>query len=120
MVLHAGGNVLAAFDLFARGRSEWQASTTPQLLISDTGADASFWISIAAAIFAGAAAVWAYTALADVVRKIPCTCRLDPLVESLRRPVELAKNVPCAAAPVARSLSARPFGSRELYRDRAE
>ncbi len=71
MVPHAGGNVLAAFDLFARGRSEWQASTTPQPLIWDTGADASFWISLAAAIIAGAAAVWAYTALADVVRKSP-------------------------------------------------
>jgi hypothetical protein len=26
MVLHAGGNIFSAFDLFTRGRSEWQAT----------------------------------------------------------------------------------------------
>jgi membrane protease YdiL (CAAX protease family) len=69
MVLHAGGNVLGALDLFARGRSEWQASSTPKPLIWDTGADASFWISLVAALIAAAAAVWAYATLASVARK---------------------------------------------------
>ncbi|HYM81603.1 MAG TPA: CPBP family intramembrane glutamic endopeptidase [Candidatus Limnocylindria bacterium] len=71
MVLHAGGNVLGAFDLFARGRSEWQASPNPKPLIWESGADASFWISVGAALVAGAAAVWAYSALARVVRTAP-------------------------------------------------
>ncbi len=54
MVLHAGGNVLAAFDLFARGQSEWQASSSPKPLIWETGADASFWISCVAVLVVGA------------------------------------------------------------------
>lgn len=66
MVLHAGGNVFSAFDLFTRGRSEWQASPTPKPLIWDAGADASFWISVVAALIVGAAAVWAYAALAKL------------------------------------------------------
>jgi membrane protease YdiL (CAAX protease family) len=71
MVLHAGGNVLGAIDLFARGQSEWQASSTPKSLIWDTGTDAAFWISLVAALIAAAAAVWAYATLASVVRKAP-------------------------------------------------
>jgi membrane protease YdiL (CAAX protease family) len=71
LVLHAGGNVLGAFDLFARGRSEWQASSTPKPLIWEAGADASFWISLVAALVAGATAVWAYTTLASVSRRTP-------------------------------------------------
>ncbi len=69
MVLHAGGNVLGAFDLFARGRSEWQATSNPKPLIWETGADATFWISLGAAVVVGATAVWAYANLAGVVRK---------------------------------------------------
>jgi membrane protease YdiL (CAAX protease family) len=65
MVLHAGGNVLSAFDLILRGRSQWQASPTSKPLIWDTGADASFWTSLVAALVAGAAAVWAFAALAS-------------------------------------------------------
>lgn len=68
LVLHAGGNVLTAFDLLARGQSEWQASARPEPLIWETGADASFWMALVAALVAGAATVWAYTAPAGVVR----------------------------------------------------
>ena len=64
MVLHAGGNVLGAFDLFARGHSEWQGLGTPQPLIWETDPDASFWFSVGATLIVGAAAVWAYAALA--------------------------------------------------------
>jgi membrane protease YdiL (CAAX protease family) len=71
MVLHAGGNMLVAFDLFARGRSEWQASPTPQPLIWQTGADAGFWVSVLGAAVAIAAAVAAYGALARVARVRP-------------------------------------------------
>jgi membrane protease YdiL (CAAX protease family) len=69
LVLHAGGNLLSAFDLFARGRSEWQASPNPKPLIWDAGPDASFWLALAAAAVAGTAAVWAYAMLAAAVRK---------------------------------------------------
>ena len=69
MVLHAGGNILGAFDLFARGRSEWQASSNPNPLIWETDADASFWLSLVATLVVGAAAVWAYAKLATVARK---------------------------------------------------
>lgn len=68
MVLHAGGNVLGYADLLARGRTEWQASSSPAPLIWETGADAFFWISSVAFIIVGAVAVWAYSMLATVVR----------------------------------------------------
>jgi membrane protease YdiL (CAAX protease family) len=64
MVLHAGGNVFAAFDLFARGHSEWQGVGPPQPLIWQTGPDPSFWISVGATVLVAAAAVWAYVMLA--------------------------------------------------------
>jgi membrane protease YdiL (CAAX protease family) len=68
MVLHGGGNVFAAFDLFARGHSEWQGLGPPAKLVWETGADAAFWISIGATLVAGAAAVWAYLMLARLRR----------------------------------------------------
>ncbi len=68
MLLHAGGNVLSAIDFFVRGRSEWQTSSTPAPLIWETGADGPFWLSLAATLIAGTAAVWAYAALASAVR----------------------------------------------------
>jgi hypothetical protein len=71
VVLHAGGNLFTAIGLFAGGRAEWQASSTLVPLIWETGADASFWIPSMAALIVGAAAVWAYAALADVARKAP-------------------------------------------------
>jgi membrane protease YdiL (CAAX protease family) len=71
VVLHAGGNVLSAVGLFAGGRAEWQAAASPEPLIWESGADASFWLSSVAALGAGAAAFWAYTALATVARIAP-------------------------------------------------
>ncbi len=71
VVLHAGGNVLSAIGLFAGGRAEWQAPSSPAPPIWETGADTSFWISCVATFVVGAAAVWAYAALASVARKAP-------------------------------------------------
>jgi len=68
MVLHAGGNVFVAINLFAGGRSEWQGLAGTQSLIWETGADASFWFSVAGMLVVGAAAVWAYVGLAKVAR----------------------------------------------------
>lgn len=64
MVLHASGNIWVSLDFFARGQSEWQASSKPAPLIWQTGPDASFWFSCAAAIVVGTAAFWAYRNLA--------------------------------------------------------
>lgn len=71
VVLHTGGNIFGAIDLFGRGRAEWQASSSPAPLIWETGADASFVISCLATLIVGAAAVWAYAALASVARNAP-------------------------------------------------
>src|SRR5260370_11300425 len=60
VVLHAGGNVLSAFDLFTRGRAEWQASPTPKAPIWGTGPGASFWISLSLALPRGASALSLY------------------------------------------------------------
>ena len=68
MVLHAGGNAFAAFDLFARGHSQWQGLGPPAKLVWETGADAAFWTSVGATLVVGAAAVWTYVALARLRR----------------------------------------------------
>lgn len=67
LVLHAGGNVLGYMDLITHGRSEWQASSSPQPLIWQTGADATFWFSCGALVVVAALAFSAYRALARVV-----------------------------------------------------
>jgi hypothetical protein len=69
MVLHAGGNMFSAFDLFARGRSEWQLSPEAQPLIWETGPDVAFWSNLAALVIVAALTVWAYSALARATRK---------------------------------------------------
>jgi membrane protease YdiL (CAAX protease family) len=69
VVLHAGGNVLSAVNLFGLGRAEWQGLSTPQPLIWETGPDVSFWLSFMAALGVGAAAVRAYATLATVARQ---------------------------------------------------
>ena len=68
MVLHAGGNMFSAFDVFTRGRSEWQLATAPRPLIWETGPDAVFWGNLAALVNVGALVVWAYSALAGAAR----------------------------------------------------
>ena len=68
MVLHAGGNIFSAIGLVTTGKSEWQLTVTPPPLIWESGADASFWATVAALLVAGALAIWAYSALAAVAR----------------------------------------------------
>jgi hypothetical protein len=68
MVLHAGGNMLSAFDFFTRGRSEWQLSTAPKPLIWKTGPDAAFLVNLVALLIVGTLTVLAYTALAGATR----------------------------------------------------
>jgi membrane protease YdiL (CAAX protease family) len=68
MVLHGGGNVFSAFDLFTRGRSEWQLSAAPKPLIWEAGPDAPFLANTAALFVVGAAAVWAYSELSRAAR----------------------------------------------------
>jgi membrane protease YdiL (CAAX protease family) len=68
MVLHGGGDVFSAFDLFARGRSEWQLSAAPQPLVWEGGLDAPFLTNATALLAVGAATVWAYAALARAAR----------------------------------------------------
>jgi hypothetical protein len=68
MVLHAGGNMFSAFDLFTRGRSEWQLSLDIQPLIWETGPDAAFWGNVAALLIVATLTVWAYSSLARATR----------------------------------------------------
>ena len=69
IVLHAGGDVFSLTRLWATGQPEWQQTSTPPQLIWETGADAAFWGYLTAFILLGAAALWAYAALAAVVRQ---------------------------------------------------
>ena len=68
MTLHAGGNILSAFDLFARGRSEWQLSTAQPKLLWDTGPDAAFIGNVIALLAVSALTVWAFAGLARAAR----------------------------------------------------
>jgi len=68
MVLHAGGNMFSALDLFARGRSEWQLSPEPQPLIWDTGPDLAFWGNLTALLIVAGLTVLAFSALARDTR----------------------------------------------------
>ena len=69
MVFHAGGNMFSAFDLFTRGRSEWQLSAEAQPLIWETGGpDGAFWGNLVALVIVAALTVWAYSALARTMR----------------------------------------------------
>src|SRR5260370_10417869 len=45
VVLHPGGNVLSAFDLFTRGRAEWQGSPTPKRPFLVTRPPSAFLVS---------------------------------------------------------------------------
>ena len=71
LVLHAGGDVFSLTRLWATGQPEWQTSSTPPTLIWETGTDPAFWGYLAAFIFLGAAAVWAYASLASAARPSP-------------------------------------------------
>ena len=69
IVLHAGGNMFSAFDLVARGRSEWQLSAGAPPLIWETGGpDVAFWGNVAALLIVAALTVWAYSTLARAMR----------------------------------------------------
>lgn len=67
-VLHVGGNLFSAADFFARGRSEWELSTTPMPLIWESGPDAAFWGNLFALLVVTALTIGAYAGLARVAR----------------------------------------------------
>lgn len=69
IVLHAAGDVFAGLNLFTRGQSEWSTTTTPPSLIWENGIDTSFLLSLAGFIFIGSITVWAYMALAKLVKR---------------------------------------------------
>jgi len=68
MVLHAGGNMFSAFDLFTRGRSEWQLTVAVEPLVWESGPDAAFWGNVAALLIVGALTVGVYSSLARATR----------------------------------------------------
>jgi membrane protease YdiL (CAAX protease family) len=70
LVLHAGGDVLVLNRLWLTGLPEWQTSAKAAPLIWETGADAAFWGNLAMLILLGAAAVWAFAALAASARPV--------------------------------------------------
>jgi len=69
IVLHTAGNVFSNLDLWLHGQAEWQTPSAGTHLIWKTGADASFWRTVAALVFAAAVTVWANYRLIHVERK---------------------------------------------------
>ena len=86
MVLHAGGNLFSALDLFTRGRSEWQLTPEAKPLIWETGPDAAFWGNVAALLIVSALTLWAYSTLARATRKVRCCLTTIPSVASAFSP----------------------------------
>jgi membrane protease YdiL (CAAX protease family) len=68
MVLHAGGNMFSAFNLFTRGQSEWQLSTEAKPLIWETGPDLALWGNVTALLIAAGLTVSAFSSLARTTR----------------------------------------------------
>ena len=60
--------MFSAFDLFTRGRSEWQLTTEAEPLIWETGPDAAFWGTVTGFVIVAALTVWAYSMLASAMR----------------------------------------------------
>lgn len=78
MVMHAAGNILNLLGQWGGGNSEWQEPVKPVPLIWETGADATFWVSVVLLVVVTAAAVAAFAALAGVTRGTRGTGRLRP------------------------------------------
>ena len=70
VVLHTSGNIYSNIDLWLHGQAEWQASQGPAALVWSTGADTSFWISLAALLAVCAGTAWAYLKLASTCRTV--------------------------------------------------
>jgi len=68
MVLHVVGDVFSLTRLFTTGLPEWQTSSAPPPLVWESGPDAAFWGYLTALIVLGAATVWAYVALAELLK----------------------------------------------------
>jgi membrane protease YdiL (CAAX protease family) len=68
MVLHTGGNLLGAFDLFTTGRAEWQVIPAPARLVWQSGIDAAFVGAVAAFAVVSAIATGGYVMLASTMR----------------------------------------------------
>jgi|RhiMethySRZTD1v2_1073278.scaffolds.fasta_scaffold05315_7 CAAX protease family protein len=60
VVLHAGGDVWSLGRLWMTGKPEWQLSQAPAALVTGTGIDARFLLSLAVFVALTAVAVWAY------------------------------------------------------------
>jgi membrane protease YdiL (CAAX protease family) len=70
VVLHTGGNLYSNFDLWLRGRAEWQASSVQTTQASHGSAVAPFWSSSVALTIAATATLWAYFRLRRAVRPV--------------------------------------------------
>lgn len=68
MVLHTAGNWFSNFDLWLHGRAEWQAPASQSGMVWQSGADASLLMTTGSLLILVSATVWAYVALARVVR----------------------------------------------------
>lgn len=73
VVLHAGGDVFSLTRLWLTGQADWQPAASPETpaLIWQTGVDFPFVRSVIVFAVIGAAAIWAYSALARTVRATP-------------------------------------------------
>jgi hypothetical protein len=69
LVLHAGGDIFSALNLYTTGRSEWDPAPTSRPLVWKAGPDGEFWTALTVFLIAAAAAAFAYSALAGVARR---------------------------------------------------
>lgn len=70
VALHAGGNMLSALSVFQHATPPARhANVVAQRSIFATGPDTEFWVALAILVVLTIGAVWAYGALAQVVRQ---------------------------------------------------
>ena len=68
VVLHSGGNLYSNFDLWLKGRAEWQAGAAPGRLIWETGTDPAFRLTLLGLLLAAIAMAVAFHRLARAAR----------------------------------------------------
>ena len=75
LVMHSGGDVWSLGRLWLTGRPEWQLSSAPAPLVSETGIDAGLLVAVGALGGLTALTIWAYASLHRLSSNLPASAR---------------------------------------------
>jgi hypothetical protein len=60
LILHSVGDIVTLTRWWLTARAEWQLSATPPPLVRDSGIDASFILTVVAAVVLAGLSAWSY------------------------------------------------------------